>query len=83
MAARLVLTLCKTMVTSPKDRSTDSHDVPLLDRELFFGNPQVASGKLSPDGKFISCMEQYQGIVNVWLKAVYCTHLTLTTNRKE
>ena len=56
------------MDTSPKDRSTDSHDIPLLDRELFFGNPQVASGKLSPDGKFISFMKPYQGIMNVWVK---------------
>ena len=56
------------MDTSPKDRTTDSHDIPLLDRELFFGNPQVASGKLSPDGKFISFMKPYQGIMNVWVK---------------
>lgn len=41
---------------------------PLLDRELFFGNPQIAGGKLSPDGKFISFMKPYQGIMNVWVK---------------
>ena len=49
---------------------TMSHslDTPLLDRELFFGNPQVADGKLSPDGKFISFMKPYRGIMNVWVK---------------
>ncbi len=41
---------------------------PLLDRELFFGNPQISSGQLSPDGKFISFMKPYQGIMNVWVK---------------
>ncbi|TWT61509.1 S9 family peptidase [Rubinisphaera italica] len=41
---------------------------PLLDRELFFGNPEISSGKLSPDGKFISFMKPYQGIMNVWVK---------------
>ncbi|PHQ36849.1 S9 family peptidase [Rhodopirellula bahusiensis] len=41
---------------------------PLLDRELFFGNPQIAGGQLSPDGKFISFMKPYQGIMNVWVK---------------
>ena len=43
-------------------------DTPLLDRELFFGNPQIAGGQLSPDGKYISFMKPYQGIMNVWVK---------------
>ncbi|MCG6156591.1 S9 family peptidase [Rubinisphaera margarita] len=43
-------------------------ETPLLDRELFFGNPQISSGQLSPDGKFISFMKPYQGIMNVWVK---------------
>ena len=41
---------------------------PLLDRDLFFGNPQIAGGQLSPDGRFISFMKPYQGIMNVWVK---------------
>ncbi|TWU35631.1 Prolyl endopeptidase [Novipirellula aureliae] len=41
---------------------------PLLDRDLFFGNPQIAGGKLSPDGRFISFMKPYHGIMNVWVK---------------
>jgi len=43
-------------------------DTELLDRELFFGNPQISGGQLSPDGKFISFMKPYQGIMNVWVK---------------
>ncbi len=41
---------------------------PLLDRELFFGNPQISGGQLSPDGRFISFMKAYNGIMNVWVK---------------
>lgn len=41
---------------------------PLLDRELFFGNPQISGGQLSPDGKYISFMKAYNGILNVWIK---------------
>ncbi len=41
---------------------------PLLDRELFFGNPEISSGQLSPDGKWISFMKEYDGIMNVWVK---------------
>ena len=42
--------------------------IPLLDRELFFGNPQISGGQLSPDGKYISFMKPYKGIMNVWVK---------------
>jgi len=41
---------------------------PILNRELFFGNPEISAGQLSPDGAFISFMKPYQGIMNVWVK---------------
>jgi len=41
---------------------------PILDRDLFFGNPEISGGQLSPDGKFISFMKSYEGIMNVWVK---------------
>jgi len=44
-------------------------EVPLIDREIFFGNPEISSGKLSPDGKWISFMKEYNGIMNIWVKA--------------
>ncbi len=52
-----------TMMTSPSQGQT-----PLLDRQLFFGNPQISGGQLSPDGKFISFMKANNGIMNVWVK---------------
>jgi len=27
---------------------------PLIDRELFFGDPEISGAQLSPDGKFIT-----------------------------
>ena len=53
---------------SQVNTSVTKAGTPLLDRELFFGNPQIAGGQLSPDGKFISFMKPYQGIMNVWVK---------------
>jgi dipeptidyl aminopeptidase/acylaminoacyl peptidase len=47
----------------------DQIDVPLLDRELFFGNPEISGGQLSPDGKWISFMKPNNGIMNIWVKA--------------
>ena len=42
---------------------------PLIDRDLFFGNPEISGGQLSPDGKLISFMKQYNGIMNLWVKS--------------
>ena len=32
---------------------TNAQTVPLLDRDLFFGNPEIAGGQISLDGKYI------------------------------
>ncbi|MCA9286682.1 MAG: S9 family peptidase [Phycisphaerales bacterium] len=42
----------------------------LLPRELFFGNPQRAGVKLSPDGKRLSYLAPNQGVLNVWVQTV-------------
>ncbi|MFM7721381.1 MAG: S9 family peptidase [Bacteroidota bacterium] len=42
--------------------------VPLLDRDLFFGNPEIAGGQISPDGKYITFMKEHQGIMNIFIK---------------
>jgi dipeptidyl aminopeptidase/acylaminoacyl peptidase len=47
---------------------TNNAATPILDRELFFGNPEISGGQLSPDGKWISFMKEYQGIMNIWVK---------------
>jgi len=45
-----------------------TQDTPLIDRELFFGNPEISGGQLSPDGKWISFLKEYDGIMNIWVK---------------
>lgn len=46
-----------------------AQEPPLIDRELFFGNPEISGGQLSPDGKWISFMKEYDGIMNIWVKS--------------
>ncbi len=46
----------------------NAQQAPILDRDLFFGNPEISSGQLSPDGKWISFMKEYEGIMNIWVK---------------
>ncbi|NEO97564.1 MAG: S9 family peptidase [Symploca sp. SIO2E9] len=41
---------------------------PLIEREVFFGNPQIANAKLSPDGKFLAFQKPFNGVLNVWVK---------------
>ncbi len=42
---------------------------PIIDREIFFGNPEIAGGQLSPDGQYISFLKAYNGIMNIYVKA--------------
>ena len=41
---------------------------PLLDRELFFGNPEIAVAQLSPDGRYIAFLKPWKETRNVWVK---------------
>ena len=41
---------------------------PLIDRELFFGDPEIAGAQISPDGKFIAFIKPYKGTRNIWVK---------------
>jgi dipeptidyl aminopeptidase/acylaminoacyl peptidase len=41
---------------------------PLLDRELFFGNPEIAAATLSPDGRYIAYLKPWKETRNVWVK---------------
>ena len=73
LAAYLLTTLSVSCVItslgfSQMNECNAETNSPLLDRDLFFGNPQIAGGQLSPDGRFISFMKPYQGIMNVWVK---------------
>src|SRR5919108_6524067 len=52
--------------TAPKD--ADKGLPPLLDRELFFGNPEIAGAQLSPDGQYIAFLKPWKDVRNVWVK---------------
>jgi dipeptidyl aminopeptidase/acylaminoacyl peptidase len=43
---------------------------PVLDRELFFGNPEIAGAQLSPDGNFIAFLKPWKETRNVWVKKI-------------
>ena len=41
---------------------------PVLDRELFFGNPEIAGAQISPDGIYIAFLKPWKDTRNVWVK---------------
>jgi dipeptidyl aminopeptidase/acylaminoacyl peptidase len=41
---------------------------PLVDRELFFGDPEISRAQLSPDGQFISFVKPFRNVRNIWVK---------------
>ncbi len=61
----LVSTSCQSdlPVTTPS-----SQDEPvLIPRSILFGNPQRASARLSPNGKWLSFLAPVNGILNIWV----------------
>jgi dipeptidyl aminopeptidase/acylaminoacyl peptidase len=43
---------------------------PLIDRELFFGDPEISGAQIAPDGALISFIKPYRGVRNIWIKTV-------------
>jgi len=41
---------------------------PILDRELFFGNPEIAGAQLSPDGQYVAFLKPWNDTRNVYVK---------------
>jgi len=41
---------------------------PIIDIEVFFGDPEIAGAQISPDGNYISFRKPYEGIMNIWVK---------------
>lgn len=42
-------------------------EIPLIPRDVLFGNPERAQARLSPDGKWLSFMAPVEGVLNVWV----------------
>ena len=59
---------------------------PLIDRELIFGNPEIAGAELSPNGQYIAFLKPWKDTRNVYVKAVgepFSAARLLTTESKR
>lgn len=43
---------------------------PLVDRELFFGDPEISGARISPDGRLLAFLKPFKGTRNIWVKRV-------------
>jgi dipeptidyl aminopeptidase/acylaminoacyl peptidase len=66
LAAFLLLLVLPAL--SAEAIAKDAGPAPLLDRELFFGDPEISGAQLSPDGKYLSFLKPLDGTRNVWVK---------------
>src|ERR1035438_1123397 len=59
---------------------------PLIDRELIFGNPEIAGAELSPNGQYLAFLKPWKDTRNVYVKAVgepFSAARLLTTESKR
>jgi dipeptidyl aminopeptidase/acylaminoacyl peptidase len=56
------------LVSAPVQTSAQNGQPPIIDRELFFGDPEISGAQISPDGKFIAFIKPFKGTRNVWVK---------------
>ncbi len=59
---------------------------PIIDRELLFGNPEIAGAQVSPDGKYVAFLKPWKDTRNVFVKSVsepFSAARLLTTEAKR
>src|SRR4029079_13495877 len=64
----LIVLLITILTTLAIAQQVFAQAPPLIDRELFFGDPEIAGAQISPDGAFIAFIKPFKGTRNVWVK---------------
>jgi dipeptidyl aminopeptidase/acylaminoacyl peptidase len=60
---------CSTLLLSARPALGQKTEmVPIIDRELIFGDPEISGAQISPDGKFIAFIKPFKNTRNIWVK---------------
>lgn len=51
-------------------RSAAGQQTPIIDREILFADPEIASAEISPDGERIAFRKPYNDVMNIWVKGI-------------
>ncbi len=65
---KFILLAFFTMLSASFSLSVSAQTPPIIDREIFFGNPEYAGAQISPDGKYISFIKPFKDTMNIWVK---------------
>ena len=74
------------MVQPTAAKAAQSGLPPIIDRELIFGNPEIAAAQLSPNGKYVAFLKPWKDTRNVYVKGVdepFSAARLLTTETKR
>ncbi len=66
----IVWIVTETLMTHSSDAAEKlqpQDNVPLIPRNIFFGNPDKARARISPDGKHLAFVAPVDGVLNVWV----------------
>jgi dipeptidyl aminopeptidase/acylaminoacyl peptidase len=69
--SRLVRTVppaCRVLALGLVAGAAAAAPPPVLDRELFFGNPEIAAAQLSPDGQYMAFLKPWTDTRNIYVK---------------
>ena len=61
------MTATTTDATATASAADRVASIPLIPRDALFGNPTRAGGQISPDGKWVSWLAPYEGVLNVYV----------------
>ena len=71
LALALTLPLAAEAAKAPVASAAKKSQLPpLINRDQFFGNPEIAGAQLSPDGQWIAFLKPWKETRNIWVKKV-------------
>ncbi|MBV6624321.1 MAG: S9 family peptidase [Rivularia sp. (in: Bacteria)] len=60
----------KIIQIQAQNQDNSKQQPPLIDRKIFFGDPEISGAQLSPDGKYLAFRKPLNGVINVWVKGI-------------
>jgi dipeptidyl aminopeptidase/acylaminoacyl peptidase len=86
MFTKLTLLAAILAVSLPAASKQAAGMPPLIDRDLLFGNPEIAGVQISPDGQYIAFLKPWKDTRNIWVKKAgepFASARLLTTETKR
>ncbi|MGH2569015.1 MAG: prolyl oligopeptidase family serine peptidase, partial [Bacteroidota bacterium] len=68
LLAAALLVAAVSVAAQPARSTQAGGQPPLIDRELFFGDPEISGAQISNDGNYISFIKPFNNVRNIWVK---------------